>query len=148
MIRHATESDVSELVAISFETNDTHWNEQDFRDSLCNGQTILLVAEEENQILGFAILVYAADQADLPLIAVRKTKRHRGIGKLLLDTLCENGMARGVRFIFLEVRESNRVARHLYEAKGFEILTIRKAFYRAPVEDALLMRYDVNGYIG
>ena len=46
--------------------------------------------------------------------------------------------------ILLEVRESNRLARQLYEKRGFSEVGRRRAYYRDPVEDSILyaFRFD------
>ena len=51
---------------------------------------------------------------------------------------------KGVEAAFLEVRESNHGARALYRALGFEETQKRRAFYRNPVEDAVLMRLSIG----
>ena len=50
---------------------------------------------------------------------------------------------RGISVLYLEVRESNRAARELYRACGFEECGVRKGFYRRPTEDAVLMNYKI-----
>ena len=46
---------------------------------------------------------------------------------------------RGVDTIFLDVRESNVPARNMYKKYGFYDLNIRKGYYDAPKEDAVIM---------
>jgi len=45
----------------------------------------------------------------------------------------------GTEKLFLEVREGNQAGIQLYESAGFRTFSRRKAYYRDPVEDALLM---------
>ena len=52
--------------------------------------------------------------------------------------------ARGARFLFLEVRESNEGARGLYAKVGFEVVGVRKDYYHEPVEDAIVMKLDLS----
>jgi len=46
---------------------------------------------------------------------------------------------RGVRVVYLEVRESNGGARRLYEGLGFGAVARRTRYYRRPVEDAVVL---------
>jgi [ribosomal protein S18]-alanine N-acetyltransferase len=46
--------------------------------------------------------------------------------------------------MYLEVRESNTRARALYASRGFEEVGRRRRYYRAPVEDALILRARVG----
>jgi ribosomal-protein-alanine N-acetyltransferase len=55
--------------------------------------------------------------------------------QFVLDRAAEEGAVRAT----LEVRRSNEVARRLYERFGFTVAGTRPAYYRAPVEDALIL---------
>src|SRR2546430_11083963 len=48
----------------------------------------------------------------------------------------------GARVVYLEVRESNVIARRLYESLGFTEVARRASYYRRPVEDAVILRAD------
>ena len=45
--------------------------------------------------------------------------------------------------VFLEVRESNAVALHLYAVLGFIPVGRRRRYYRLPIEDAVILRAAV-----
>ena len=45
----------------------------------------------------------------------------------------------------MEARTSNMPAIALYENAGFQKVGVRKNFYTAPVEDALLMTFFLKG---
>jgi ribosomal-protein-alanine N-acetyltransferase len=47
--------------------------------------------------------------------------------------------------IELEVRASNRAALCLYKAEGFAVQGTRRGYYKAPVEDAILMALALGG---
>ena len=47
--------------------------------------------------------------------------------------------------IFLEVRESNKPALLFYKKERFEEIARRKAYYHAPVEDAIVMKRENYG---
>ena len=51
---------------------------------------------------------------------------------------------RGVADVYLEVRVSNTPARTLYEKLGFRAVGVRKKYYRLPVEDAVVMKKQLN----
>ena len=58
----------------------------------------------------------------------------------LLGELTTRVQEAGGESIFLEVRESNRGARVLYEKSGFAETGRRKGYYTNPPEDAILCR--------
>jgi ribosomal-protein-alanine N-acetyltransferase len=43
--------------------------------------------------------------------------------------------------VFLEVRESNQAARIFYKSMGFQEVGIRKEYYQAPLEAAIVMKF-------
>ena len=91
-------------------------------------------------LIGYGIVLVAADQGELANIAVVATYRGRGVGRLLLNDLLERARAAGVRQLFLEVRVSNEAALRLYASAGFEEVGRRPNYYQAPREDARVLR--------
>ena len=89
---------------------------------------------------GFALL-RCFDDAELIRIAASPEHRREGIGRRLLGALIDEANKCGAGSIFLEVRRSNTAAIKLYEGAGFEQTGVRKDYYHAPKEDALIMRY-------
>ena len=63
----------------------------------------------------------------------------QGVAKQLIERACVVAEENGAESISLEVRPSNAAAVSLYGSVGFEEVGLRKNFYRAPVEDALIM---------
>ena len=84
-----------------------------------------------------------SDEAEIADLAVAPTPAARGIGGLLLDRVAATCGARGVRSLYLEVRESNSAARALYESRSFVQVGRRRGYYRHPPEDALLLKRDL-----
>lgn len=83
------------------------------------------------------------DEGQITNIATHPDFRRRGLGRAVVNALAEYAQKNGITGIFLEVRESNSAARSLYAECGFEEIGSRKRFYRAPVEDAVLMRLSI-----
>lgn len=101
------------------------------------------VFSDDGALIGFGMVYVAADEADVANIAVNPMYRRAGIGRALLRTLKETAAARGAASAYLEVRRSNAPAIALYTSAGFEVLGVRKNYYRSPVEDALIMGADL-----
>jgi ribosomal-protein-alanine N-acetyltransferase len=101
--------------------------------------TAMLVAERAGRVVGYAVLWFAADEAELGDMAVLPEARRRGLGRWLLDAALAEAARRGARRVYLEVRESNGAARGLYERAGFEAAGVRPDYYSEPKEDAILM---------
>lgn len=85
-------------------------------------------------------------EGDLMTVAVLPAYRRQGVGERLVRKLLTNAAQAGIETVFLEVRESNASARRLYERVGFTIVGHLPCYYRAPVEDAVLMAVTMPGF--
>jgi ribosomal-protein-alanine N-acetyltransferase len=145
VIRPADESDIPDVIRIERASFADPWSAESFVSSLDLGRMRFLVAEEagDSKLLGYVIALVLSDEAEIADLAVATDARRRGIGGLLLDRMTELVMQQGVRWMYLEVRESNVAARALYESRSFIQVGRRKGYYRHPSEDALLLKRDL-----
>ena len=58
---------------------------------------------------------------------------------MLMTHVLTEASSAGALAATLEVRASNTAARSLYETLGFRVEGIRRDYYRAPREDALIL---------
>lgn len=115
------------------------WSMQGFLDALRNKDTLYLVAEEQEEILGYLGLWKSFEEADITNIAVKESARRRGVAGLLLQEAKRLTTESGVTALTLEVRAGNLAAIRLYEKHGFHSVGIRPGFYENPKEDAVIM---------
>jgi len=94
-------------------------------------------------VAGYAVAHHAADEAEILNLGVAPAQRRRGLGRALVVHLMALLADRGVRAVYLEVRESNDAARCLYRQLGFRDVGRRPGYYRRPVEDAVILRSAV-----
>lgn len=140
-IRPALEGDLDAIHAIECASFGDPWSHETFRNLLDHSPGRMEVAVgAAGALLGYAVTWFAADEAEIANIAVAPYSRRQGVGALLLGRILQSAGECGARTVFLEVRESNRDARKLYDARGFEIVGRRRKYYRQPDEDALIMR--------
>lgn len=110
-----------------------------------HGERFYLVARLEHELIGYAGLMFAPDEAHITNIAVHPNMRRNGVGRLLLVHLIEAALERGVESLTLEVRVSNTTAQNLYRSFGFVPAGIRQRYYENS-EDALVMWvHDIQG---
>ena len=88
----------------------------------------LTIARENGHALGFALARRVANEAELLLLAVRRTDQRRGIGKLLLERFIAEAKSLGADRLHLEVREGNHAVK-LYEEFGFGLVGRRRNYY-------------------
>lgn len=117
---------------------DEFWAPSILKSELENELSRYIIAEKNDEILGFAGIIILPDDVEITNIVVRKSERKKGIGKLLLDKLIEMSKSIGKECISLEVNEKNEIAIKLYEKFGFERVGLRKKYYNGE-NDAIIM---------
>ena len=125
------------------------WSESMMREELASPHTHYVVLVESG-VRGYAGLraPKASSDADIQTIALAETARGRGQGRLLLRTLLAEAVDRGVREVFLDVRDDNDVAQRLYASEGFVAIGRRPKYYAAEGVDAIVMRLDLTAWAG
>ena len=99
-----------------------------------------LAAEDETgRLLGYVGMMTVLDEGYISNVAVDPAYRRQGIGDLLIRELLDRAELRDLSFVTLEVREHNEPAIALYRKHGFTPVGLRKNYYEAPTENALLM---------
>lgn len=78
---------------------------------------------------GFSLCRSLGPEVELLLIAVDPAQRRRGIAARLLAHAQDEASARGAEALFLEVREDNLAALHLYGSAGFAQVGRRRDYY-------------------
>lgn len=139
-VRPATVADLPGIVAIERVAFSDPWTEAAFAGLLGQPQVLVKVALAAGEVAGYSVAWVVADEAELANLAVVPARRGEGIGGRLLDDLLAELAARGGATVYLEVRASNAAAQALYRSRGFTVAGRRKAYYRRPTEDALVMR--------
>lgn len=134
------ESDLRNVLHIERRSFTVPWSEATFRGLLRRQSAALLVGEEGGELIGYAVLWFAAGEAELGDLAVHPDARGRGLGRWLLHGALAEAARQGAAEVYLEVRESNAAARRLYERAGFATTGLRPDYYTEPPEDAILMR--------
>ena len=144
LVRTARRDDLGNVAAIELKCfSSDPWPRQSFESMLDQRHVTFLIAEDETEpgeIAGYAILLRAADEAELLNLAVSPERRRRGVARALLQSLLDTAAQNGAATVYLEVRESNEPARRLYGSHGFVEVGRRGRYYERPVEDALILQ--------
>jgi [ribosomal protein S18]-alanine N-acetyltransferase len=118
------------------------WSERDLSDCVRTGVPFL-VAEQGGAVVGYVIAHHALDEAEILNLGVVPSRQRQGVGRALVQGMLAQLRQQGVATVFLEVRESNTVAQRLYGALGFAHVGRRRAYYRFPTEDAVVLRATI-----
>ncbi len=133
-------ADLAEVARLEKSLYAFPWSLGNFRDSVTAGYECWVVAHGEN-VVGYAVLMVALDEAHLLNFAIASEWQNQGLGRAFLSHVVEVARAAGSQIIYLEVRPSNAAARHLYRKVGFQQIAIRPDYYPAlhGREDALFL---------
>ena len=133
------DEDLDEVLAVENVIYTHPWTRGNFADSLHAGydcRTWRLGGE----LLGYFILMAAANEAHLLNLSVAARHQRSGHGRTLLREAIDIARRRAARSVFLEVRPSNYAAQVLYTRSGFRRIAVRRGYYPAHSgrEDALV----------
>lgn len=139
MIRRMEERDIPQVAELERLCFSTPWSEHSLRESLARPEYLFLVEETDGKVTAYGGLLKVMEEGDVTNIAVHPEYQRKGSGTRVTEALLEEGRKCGMIVFTLEVRVSNQAAIHVYEKLGFHSVGIRKGFYDAPKEDAMIM---------
>jgi len=155
-IRDAGRQDLDAVIALERNTVEApHWTEMEYaaivnadREADALVRRCLLIAEREDRLRGFAvgkIIGLGRERvAELESVVVEEATRRVGVGVALCRGVIAWSQQQDAAALDLEVREGSAGAIALYSGLGFVVAGRRRAYYRAPVEDAVLMRLELE----
>ena len=134
------EKDLQAVAAIESSVYVFPWTIGNFRDSLLSGYQCT-GCWAGGELIGYAIVMTAMEEAHLLNIAVTDHWQRRGVGSRFLQHIVDTARRQRLDMLYLEVRPSNASARSIYERFGFRQLGMRRDYYPAMTgrEDALFL---------
>lgn len=144
-IRAMCEDDLDTVAAIEADVYVFPWSLGNFRDSLLSGYECSTAWLGE-ELIAYAIVMTAMDEAHLLNLAVASRWQGRGVGAAMLRHLIDAAVRRKLDMMYLEVRPSNLPGRRMYERFGFCQLGLRRDYYPAVTgrEDALFLGLNLE----
>ncbi len=137
-ILKASHDDAYDISLLENECFSVPWTKENIIESL-NSATVFYVAKSDSKTVGYLGMQNAMGDGYITNVAVTKNFRNFGVATALLSALFEYATKTQMNFISLEVRKSNIPAISLYKKLGFKDVGVRKNFYTAPKEDAVIM---------
>jgi [ribosomal protein S18]-alanine N-acetyltransferase len=141
-IRPMTEADLDQVMELEKAIFANPWRRSFFLSDLGRSQGLVVVAEEDAVILGYAV-AWGTEETHLANLAVSEHERGKGVGGRLLDEVIAFARRSKAQSMYLEVRVSNTVARKFYSERGFVPTYLRKGYYENG-EDAVIMEREVE----
>ena len=114
------------------------WTLEQIQADLSQDQTWYALAFDGVEVIGFLAVQENLFEAEVLQIAVKKAYQGQGIASALFAQLPTD------KEIFLEVRKSNQRAQAFYKKEKMAVIAERKAYYPDPVENAIIMKREVD----
>ena len=145
IIENFSEPHLNEVFSIESNSNPTPWKIETFKQVL-EVRTMSFVIKDENKIIAFCIASKVLDECHLQNISVINGFRNQGLGTYVIQILMGRAQIFGLKVIFLEVRESNKVAINFYKKLNFKEVGLREGYYKRDSgrESALLMSLTLS----
>jgi len=144
-----TTADIPRLAQLEEKTRLSFWGEENYRRFLedfpeyFGCKLVILRDEGQWELAGFLLARALFEDLEILKIGVFPEHQRVGLGSQLLGAALAEGLRRGCRRCFLEVRESNAPAIGFYHRHGFRSCAKRLGYYSNPVEHALVMERDL-----
>ena len=114
------------------------WTLEQIQADLSQDQTWYALAYDGEEVIGFLAVQENLFEAEVLQIAVKQTYQGQGIASALFAQLPID------KEMFLEVRRSNHRAQAFYKKEKMAVIAERKAYYHGPVEDAIIMKREID----
>lgn len=140
IIRKGQISDLKSVVNIEKDAYDKpYWNESMLKRLFKKDHNeIIWITEIKQKIIGFLIEQRCDNEINILNLAIDKSFQNRGLGQEMVG--CFLKIIPNNSSVFLEVKESNFIARKIYSNLNFKDINIRKNYYNDG-GDAFIMQY-------
>lgn len=129
-IRKASLDDLNQIYLIEKDAfSNEHWTLEMLESELKNFlRTTTWIIEESTVILGYCMMRIVCNEANIINMAIKSSRQREGLGSLLLDYVLNQLPVNSSAF--LEVKEGNLSAINLYKRLGFNLINLRKNYYK------------------
>ena len=137
-ITNMTLSDL-DLISNNLENEfDDFWNYNILKKVFQNENYILLVAKENESIIGFTVISIILDEATIENIVTKKDMRKKHVASSLMEEIIKICKKKNLSSLTLEVNSLNLPAIKLYQKFNFKNVGLRKKYYNNS-DDAIIM---------
>ncbi len=140
----ATQNDAELLAKIEEAVFSDAWSLASLKSHLDGVCSVTLVLTADGAPVGSLTGTLFPPEGEVYRVAVLPEYRRRGLGRALLSEFLHTARTAHAEELFIEVRASNLAAQGLYRSFGFAEYGVRRNYYKAPIEDAVLMKLTLG----
>ena len=131
MIKQLTAENLIKILEISVEQfKEESWSKQQYLSSLAEPNTLIFYNIKNNVACGFLVVQVVLDEINILLIATKESYKKQNVASELLEYLISFAEKNNIKKIWLEVKEDNTPAQKLYFKFNFNLINIRKNYYK------------------
>lgn len=135
--------DLEKIIAIDAKSFEEYWDQSEFSERLKEKSVICLIAEKENETIGFLVYELFLKRLSLMRIGVLPKFRRNGIGSKLLNEL-KNKLTKNRGLISAEVRETNLPVQLFLSSQGYKAVEVLTDYYPDSGEDSYVFHYRIT----
>jgi ribosomal-protein-alanine N-acetyltransferase len=141
-VRWMIRRDMPEVFEIEEQCFEFPWSEEDFIRCWRQRNTISMIAEHDERVVGFMIYELHEKRLHILNFAVGQIWRRMGVGSQMATKLVGKLSRQRRNRILLEIRETNLPAQQFFRKAGFRAMSVMRDFYQDTPEDAYLFQRD------
>lgn len=142
VIYQMTKDDINDVTYLEKACFGNRWQPTSFQRELTNPNSIHFVARLGTKAIGFSGYWQIIEEGHITSVAVLPQYRRKKIAQYLLLALIEDCLRKNVKWVTLEVKETNIPAQELYKKFGFKVFGKRRRYYQDDDTDAYVMWTD------
>ena len=142
-VRPAVAGDIDQLVKLENQCFDSdQLSRRSFKWMITKGRALLLVAEVDQHIVGYVLLLYhqGTSLGRVYSLAIAAEQRKLGLAQQLMKIAEREALDDGRSFLRLEVRPDNAGAIRLYEKLGYEVFDVVSDYYEDHADALRMMK--------
>lgn len=143
-IRWLIRRDMADVLRIEQQSFEFPWTDEDFLCCLRQRNHIGMVAEHDNNVVGFMIYELHKSRLNILNFAVDPNFRRKGVGNQMINRLIDKLSQQRRNEILLEVRERNLEAQLFFRRFEFRAISVIRSHYDDTDEDAYLMQFMLD----
>jgi ribosomal-protein-alanine N-acetyltransferase len=98
------------------------WTEVKIKRKIRERNSNVVVAKNNETLMGFGIMKYGDEKANLDLLAVKPEYRRRKVGSQVVKWLEKVAKTAGVFNVYIQAKERNLTARKFYNSLGYVVI--------------------------